>query len=206
SYGLETEWFWRGMTGWEPVSIQIWINLCKRLRSLQRPVVWDIGASEGMYSLVAKALVPQACVIAMEPLPRAFRRLIENIALNHFDVEAIEAACSDRDGKDILFSTLTSSTEASLFNSEGENMHGSPVRVTKISSVIRDLLLQSTDLIKLDVEGAEGRALVGMGNYVAEFRPTILIEILTQDVAEQLSEIFRSLSYSYWDINDDPRN
>ena len=163
AYGLETEWFWRGMTGWEPVSIQIWINLCKRLRSLQRPVVWDIGASEGMYSLVAKALVPQACVIAMEPLPRAFRRLIENIALNHFDVEAIEAACSDRDGKDILFSTLTSSTEASLFNSEGENMHGSPVRVTKISSVIRDLLLQSTDLIKLDVGGRRGSRTRGNG-------------------------------------------
>jgi hypothetical protein len=58
-YSLETEWIWRGIAGWEAASIQIWMNLC-RSRAIGAPPTimdMDIGACEGIYALVASALL-----------------------------------------------------------------------------------------------------------------------------------------------------
>ncbi len=47
-YMIENELFWKGLAGWEKVSMELWTRLSKRCN-----VILDIGANTGMYALVA---------------------------------------------------------------------------------------------------------------------------------------------------------
>ena len=50
-YHIENEIFWSGLSGWEELSIELWIKLCKR-----SAVIMDVGANTGIFSLVAKTI------------------------------------------------------------------------------------------------------------------------------------------------------
>jgi FkbM family methyltransferase len=203
-YGIETEWFWRGITGWEAISIQAWMNLCRRLEG--DSVVFDIGACEGIYALTAKALSGSSRVVAIEALPENFERLKRNIELNSFDIEALEVACSDRDGEAKFFASEGVSNEASLLAKSDAESQGSAhtVRTRSVDSLVEELALPRVDLVKIDVEGAEPAVLSGMEHSLANFRPVILIEILTQEAGVQIDRIMKPLAYVYFDINDHP--
>lgn len=207
-YSIETEWFWRGINGWEAASIQIWMNLCSSKTFGSVPVIWDIGACEGIYALVAKALSPTAHVLALEPLPEAFQRLNANIELNNLNINAIKAACSESDGTAELFiDGQTNSTEASLVSGQLSRPSSTRSVVTRaISSIIEELQLKSMDFVKIDVEGFEPSVLKGMGNYLGKYRPVMIIEVLNPDVGNQVNQVMSDLDYRYWDINDDSRN
>ncbi len=83
---IENELFWKGITGWEPISMELWIRLCRRSN-----VIMDIGANTGVYALVAHAVNPQAKIAAVEPVERIHRRLQENINLNDGSILAVHA-------------------------------------------------------------------------------------------------------------------
>ena len=203
-YGLETEYFWHGLQGWESASIEVWAKLCAEAK-----VILDIGANEGIYSLLSKCLSPRALVIAFEPLPSAFAMLKANVTLNNYDIECEERAVSDFDGKGALFSSSEEySTEATLDRSS-INVYGLQswqVDIVKLSTVIESLHLEHIDLIKIDVERAEPGVLKGMGEYLSRFRPSILIEVLNDQIGKEIEDIVRGLNYVYFDINDDSRN
>jgi FkbM family methyltransferase len=207
-YSLETEWFWRGINGWEAVSIQIWNKLCASGILGRSPVICDIGACEGIYALTANALSPGAVVLGMEPLEAAFERLKHNIALNHCRVIPINAAASTKDGVAELFiDDQTSSTEASLMSAQLKGSVGSCSVVTRsVASIIEERKLKSMDLVKIDVEGAELGVLQGMGEYLSKYRPVMILEVLSSTAGEEINGLMAGLNYRYWDINDDPRN
>ena len=207
-YSLETEWFWRGIAGWEAASIQIWMNLCRSQAIGATPTIMDIGACEGIYALVASALAPDSNVVAVEPFPEAFKRLEANVSLNKKPIYTFEAACSDSDGSAAFYSDgNANSTEASLLSSGTVGRTSTCVVKTRsVDSLLRELGLSSIDLVKIDVEGAEPGVIKGMEDYLASSRPVILVEVLNDKVAEELAEIMSRWNYHYWDINDDPRN
>jgi len=205
-YSLETEWFWRGITGWEAASIQNWMNL-RRSRAIgASPTIMDIGACEGIYALVASALAPDSKVLAVEPLPEAFKRLEANVSLNKKPIYTFEVACSDCDGSVPFYSDgCANSTEGSLLSSAGRTST-CVVKTRTVSSLLKESGLSSVDLLKIDVEGAEPAVIRGMEDYLASSRPVMLVEVLNDKVAEDLAEIMSRWNYCYWDINDDPRN
>jgi FkbM family methyltransferase len=208
-YGLHTEWFWKGIIGWEATSIAIWINLCRSGRLGNAPIILDIGACEGIYALTAKALCEQSRVLAFEPLPSAFQLLTQNIYLNGGDIDAVQAACSDSDGvAELFFNGDPSSTEATLVRNQLDQSDtvSCEVVVRKISSIATELGLTSIDLVKIDVEEAEPGVLTGMGELLGRCRPVIFTEVLSPAVGSELNKIIAPLDYIYWDINDDPRN
>ena len=64
-----------------------------------RPRIVDCGANIGMALLFFKAVRPEAEVIAFEPHPVTFARLVETIDSNGLhDVHAENAAVGDQDG------------------------------------------------------------------------------------------------------------
>jgi FkbM family methyltransferase len=208
AYGLETEYFWRGITAWECVSIQIWIRLCQSAVPNSGGVICDIGASEGVYALVAKAVSRGATVIAAEPFPDAYKRLRANVDLNRMEIMALEVAVGQSNGKSILFTSGEGfTTEASMCRSKsGGAASGIPIVTRSLDSLVEDLYLPAVHLIKIDVEGAEPEVLTGFSRHLQLFRPIMLIEILSDEAAAKLNAVMESLNYCYWDINDDIRN
>jgi FkbM family methyltransferase len=200
---VENEIFWKGLTesNFEKTSMKLWIEL-----SQQAYCVMDIGANTGVYALVAKTLNPEARVIAFEPLNRTFTKLMHNVISNRYGVECEEIALSDSDGEDYIYDPATEHNFLATLNPEvAKNSHLE--RKTKISKArldtyIRENDINRIDLMKIDVEGHEPNVLLGMGAYLEQMRPAMLIEITSEAMAEKIESIVKGLGYLYFNIDE----
>jgi FkbM family methyltransferase len=144
--------------------------------------VLDIGAHEGLYTLLAARLVsPGGTVHAFEPSPRERARLLENIALNQLaNVQVHEAAVGDAAGTAVLhvagadyaghntmgaFGFATTTLEAAV-----------EVEVVSLDRFASEHALPRVDLMKIDVEGSETSVLRGARTLIRTHRPVILVE------------------------------
>jgi FkbM family methyltransferase len=115
----------------------------------------DIGANVGSYTVLAAKL--GARVVAVEPIPETFARLVANLRLNGLE-SSVTAHCiglSDRNG------TLRFSTDNGTINhvlAASENLAGTHIKVDALDSIVAGL---SPVLIKIDVEGHELAVLNG---------------------------------------------
>ena len=179
----------------------LWIKLCRNSN-----VIFDVGANTGLYSLVAKAVNPQSVVHSFEPVNRVFNRLVENCQMNDFDIRAVEAALSNFDGDATIHDT---GDEHILSVTVNKNIHppgtsSSPVRVKvkTIQSYAEVRQIEKIDLMKIDVETHEAEVLEGMGKLLAYGKPTLLIEILNDEVGSKIESIINGLGYLFLDIDE----
>lgn len=182
---IENEIFWEELTGnWEKESLELWIKLCDHSQS-----IFDIGANTGIYALVAKTVNPGAKVYAFEPHPLFFERLKENVISNNYDISCYEKAISNFDGN------------LSIEDYAVQNQNISVEAVT-LNSFISQNNITKVDLIKIDVETFEPQVMEGFSEYLSQFKPTMIIEILNDEVAEKVFEAVKMLDYLYFNIDD----
>lgn len=201
-HGLETEFFWKPISeAWEAASLAVWIKLLQTSE-----VVLDVGAGEGIYALVSKCMRPTARVLAFEPLPAAVDVLRRNVALNGYDIPCMPVALADFEGTARFYAENPLTNEGSLLGNTGRAAV-CEVPVRTLRSVAEEYALTGIDLIKIDVEGAESAVLVGMGDLLARFRPSLLVEVLTDKAGADIEQIVASAvpDYQFFDVNDDIR-
>ena len=141
------------------------------LRHLLGPgsVFVDVGANWGYFSLVGASLVgPSGRVIAVEADPRACRALEINVARNRLStVTVVEAAADSRDGSLDLCTYGEGSDEFSSFGvvrsaQTVDGMRTFTVRTRPLDDILDQARVSNVDLLKMDIEGAEGQALSGL--------------------------------------------
>jgi len=131
------------------------------IRSRIRPgfVFLDIGANIGGYSLAVAAFAgPNARILAFEPQPQIFQRLIYNIEQNPFGtIKAIACAVADHDGELTLFLNNENRGQASVKIVASEQSSGGTIKVPAKSllTLLHEEEIGRVDVAKLDVEGAE---------------------------------------------------
>jgi FkbM family methyltransferase len=134
--------------------------------------VLDIGANIGYYTLLMASRVgPAGKVIAFEPSRRNCDLLEMSLAINQFRNVAVHAcAVADIDGF----------VGFDMDDSNGGITQGNPAEsMYQVPAALLDTLLRiepRIDLIKIDIEGAEGRALRGMESLLRLHRPIIFTE------------------------------
>jgi FkbM family methyltransferase len=190
---------------WEP-------NYAQAFQRLIKPgdTVLDLGANHGFYTLLAASAVgPTGHVHAFEANPR-FARLTDMSAhVNGYGgwVKLHGVAVSDVAGTAELSFGDEFSGGGSLFATRREH------RVTCTLVPIDELFPDPdflVDVIKMDIEGAEGRALLGMRRLLErstsvrlmmEFAPEML---LSSGVgAAEVTAFLRDLGFRAWSIADD---
>src|SRR5512145_2845083 len=72
----------------EPVEEEWFVKSLKGIQS-SRGVLLNVGAAIGYYVILAKQLMPQLEIHAVEPLARHRQYLGENLRLNHIDVDDV---------------------------------------------------------------------------------------------------------------------
>lgn len=124
--------------------------------------VLDLGAQVGYFSLLAARRVgPQGRVFAFEPDPRNYAGLRANVHPNGFErvVRPLRKVVADRCGSATFYLAGSSRSSSLLVRSDRECDGFCTVEVTTIDAMPE---LQPVDIVKMDIEGAEPRALAGM--------------------------------------------
>jgi len=153
----------------------------------------DVGASIGRHSLSIAKLFPESLIVAVEPDPDAYEALVRGIELNGVsNVKALPAALSDVDGYVALCRKL-STTESSVVECNNF-LETVKVRSRRLDTLVNELGLRRVDLVKIDVEGAELKVLMGALNTLRRFKPALVVEIRERN-KEEFLKLMSSLGY-----------
>lgn len=213
TYGhiIENEIFYYGLEGGhEKKSMQIWIEFCEKF---QPKNIFDIGASTGIFGLVAQRILPDANVSYFEPMARALEILKENIAINSFPGKVFPIALSNYDGVGHFYMSAESNFAYSVTLNDyadlaitGEHTNDDSLQiivtqVNKVSTLISRGELAPPNLVKIDVETHEAAALEGFEMNLSEIN-AFLIEVLNEKAATKLNRIFANTDFLCFNIND----
>ena len=177
-------------------------------------ISYDVGANIGYISLVMASLNgQQGRVVSFEVLPKNLERLQNNIEINHLTegIKSVAKAVSDKSGKG-SFLVHASGAMGKISEAKGrDERYESTQKIETIALddfVYRDKNV-APDIVKIDIEGAEGLALKGMRRLLKEFKPSLIIELHGHEAATMVwSELakagytIRSLQKGYPIIRD----
>ena len=144
----------------------------------------DVGASFGIYSLVASQLVGRTGrVLSFEPTSASFRVLEQNIALNRLlNVSAFHLALCDTTGTTWLYHGREPGSN-SLGRGSAHGQKGEAVSAERLDNVLVQRTVDKVDVIKMDVEGAEELVLRGAQQALSTFKPIIIYEVVSERTA-----------------------
>ncbi len=194
--------YWQGLTcmgGEFPIFFD-----CLRKSADGTGLILDIGANTGIYSLIACAANPTARVIAFEPVPHVYGRLIHNLRINGFEnrCRAMQYAVSDSLGTAELQVPLgLVPLEATLDVAADQDPANDTVEVntSTVDSICDD---EYVSLVKIDVEGMEHKVISGMANVLARSRPAIILEHHANCPPFAIEPLLSKFGYRFFHISD----
>lgn len=130
---------------------------------------WDVGASFGLYSLFAAEIIASpGTVHAFEPEPRMRRLLQRNARLNKAGSLTVHPfALGDQDGVASLYRSATPNVGTSALAQRSDyrlHRRGISVALRRGDHVAGDGTAGPPTVLKIDVEGGEGRVIAGLGD------------------------------------------
>lgn len=149
--------------------------LLRLLRTLEQPVVLDIGANIGNHTLAFATVAAQ--VHAFEPVPHIhalLRRNVEQNTLGNVTLHAL--ALSDRDGEATIHMVKAGNFGASGFDQRGNDTEAVQVQKRRGDALLADLGVARVDLLKIDVEAHEVYVLQGLMDTLRRDLPFITME------------------------------
>lgn len=163
---------------------------------------YDVGANGGFFTLFGATMVgPSGKVVAFEPHKLTMAQLLKQVSINGLScVHTVEAAVCENIGT-AEFSDDTYSDMASLAGAASA-ARTVTVKTTTLDheTLCRDL---KPDVLKIDVEGAEIDALHGMLKTIEKYRPTLLVELHSDDIGRRYHSLMQSLSYETASVSGD---
>lgn len=175
--------------------------LCKRGH-----VVLDIGANVGSHALpMASYVGEEGKVYAFEPVPWAMNRMKRNLELNNFNNLVLEPiALSDANEEvEMRFRASFKMGSKSGVGKEGKideswwnECEHVQVRMETLDSYVAIHHLSRIDLIKLDVDGFEGKVIRGALETLKRFHPKIIMEVApawTEMRGDNMKSILRDI-------------
>ena len=202
---IDNEIYWYGLYGgWEKFSQRLWSHLAQDAK-----YIIDIGANDGLYSLAARAVNPDAHIVCAEPLDFVLERLKRNFAENRAnDIDLAELAFSDYTGEAEMFVPAnadyirSATVNTNLLDRPPEAIEEKKIKVQRFDEYFAENKIGGLDLVKMDVESHEPEVLKGFGSLLEEYKPAILAEVSYERVPDLLNEILDPLGYLYFNIDE----
>lgn len=156
--------------------------------------VFDVGAQQGVYALLAAARSGSGRVIAFEPEPGNRARLERNAAANGARVTVVAQALADKPGRALLHRSAGNTGGHSLIAFEGAT-DAVEVPVSTLDAACEELGVWPA-LLKVDVEGRAPEVLAGGLKTLAERRPRVVMELENPGDLERARALLEKLGYT----------
>jgi FkbM family methyltransferase len=159
----------------------------------------DVGANAGVYTLTAAGKVGDSGrVLSIEPNPVVLERLVFNAGLNKFDKRIIteQSGVSDTEGSfDLTLDDSNLGGSSLVAERSSRKIH---VVCHKLLSIVHKHQLSRIDALKIDIEGAEDKALVP---FFAEaprslYPKIIIVENSPEDWKQDLPAALKAAGYT----------
>ncbi len=188
---------------WAKGEIRLLIEILNhRLKTQQSLIVYDVGANIGTHSLaLAKFFGPKIMIRAFEAQRQITNMLCGTLALNNLtNVHVHHGAVSNKAG-DMIEITLPDYQHANNFGGLelitpklSDNDHMKHEAKDSVKTIRLDDFSEAVDLLKMDIEGMEDRALRGAVTLIEKYRPIVLVEIIKTD-RDFVTSYFMERSY-----------
>lgn len=150
--------------------------------------ILDIGANIGRFSITAHAVYPDARIIAFEPLPSCFQSVVKvanhipkcvalNIALGVTEGE-LEMFENEFSPSSSILSLSDTHKDAFPFAKKGKRV---PIKIRTLDSVVSEMQISGSMLIKIDVQGFENKVIQG-GIETIKNADVVLIELSYEEL------------------------
>lgn len=175
------------ISAFDYIVLRKWLDFIPRTC---RPRILDCGANIGISVLHYKRLFPEARITAFEPDPQICEVLRRNLRINGAsDVEVIEAALWDSEGE----------LEFACDGADGGHLNdvvGSDKNTLVRTQLLSGYLNEPIDLVKMDIEGAEGRVILEAGRCLHNVASISLEYHVVADRPQDLDSLLSTLSKS----------
>ena len=178
----------------------------------------DAGANMGYVSLLASCnLSENGKIYALEPSQRDFERLIDNVSINHLSkvISCHNIALSDKTGTAKLMIAVEErsalNTLGSAFSFKGvEKAKVEDVKTMSLDEFIINEGIEHVDVVKLDLEGSELKALQGAINTIQRYRPAVILGVNQNALKasgtslDEIEQMLKTLHYRAYKIVSTP--
>lgn len=196
-------------------------HLFKTLSAKSNGTFLDIGSYNGLFALAFSKKFPQSKIIAFEPNPVNYQRILKNIAINklgnislhNYGVSNTEQVLDFYIQADHQMTTVSSFDQSFTEHHSVGNLEKIKVDTIPLDSFCHQQQIHP-DFIKVDVEGHELNVLRGAENIISKTKPIILCELFTKvyllesDYKKQTNKIWliekllRKYGYSFFLLGD----
>jgi FkbM family methyltransferase len=174
----------------------------------ENSIILDIGANIGYFSVIAADKAMHGQVYSFEPVSLIRKQLLQNISLNRItNIHVLPFCVNNENGISDFFLAAEDNIGMSGLQIP-ENYSGKKLKA--LSIVLDDWIsiseLKAVDFVKIDIEGAEKKALEGMSTILQQHRPIIFIEIVAtllikfDNSIQEIYNIFSKYGYQPYEI------
>lgn len=138
----------------------------------------DLGANCGLYSLyMAQAVGYNGIVVAVEPQPRVYDRLVFNMRASGLkQIRPLKLGVSDQRGTRVLREKLDNRGEATLSDEHSSDGESYEVEVKPLLDLLSDIGVTQVDALKIDIERHEDFAMAPfITNATEEMLPSVIV-------------------------------
>jgi len=183
--------------GFETKALEAWTDLIQ-----EGDIVIDVGAYSGVYAIAAAKR--GAVVHAFEPLAAAFVRLLRNADSNSVVLRAYPKAVGSKNGREwFIHNDAMHMTSGGALEQFASRERTGIRRKIQVEVVRLDRLIDGkVAAIKIDAEGGELEVLKGAAGMLAQHRPAIIVELLSEAAEAEVGDWLRGRGYVGQPLDD----
>lgn len=203
---IQRDIFFWGTYHYEERLLDLWMKYAR-----ESQIIFDVGANVGIYSLYAACTNLQASVYAFEPTPEMSNKLIEHVELNNLEnINVNEVAVGNADEAGYVHTCKgdDDSNEGMNFVTTEISNLCQPTSIRSLDSYCHEHRISRIDLMKMDIEGGEYNALLGMQNLLSKKAIGCIFMELTEWAANRygcstanIKKLLSSNGYLLYEIN-----
>ncbi|MFT7031327.1 MAG: FkbM family methyltransferase [Marinoscillum sp.] len=128
----------------------------------ERPVIFDVGANVGDYTIALTNIFPKANIHTFEPVKKTFDALVERTQ-NHPNITPYHLALGDENKQSQIFFGSKSSHSSLVGNrsEQGDLEYTENIQIERLDDLLSKVSITNIDFLKIDVEGFEINVLKG---------------------------------------------